>query len=84
MIHVIDKRVNSEMNKIKKCVEEQVDSVKTDITAEFRAVLEEVNTIINEVSSKVTGTGMIDNLTLNIVILSLAEHERENVLEKSE
>ena len=79
---ILDKRVSSEMTKIRKEVDVKIDNVKRDIHAEVAAELESVNDRIKEVASAPTNSTSSDDIALNIVIRELPESNSENTLNK--
>ena len=74
---IIDKRITSEVKRIQKNVDDKIG----DIRAEVISDLEEINKNIGAIQEKVA-TNERSDISLNIVIRDLPEHEGENLLAK--
>lgn len=75
---VLDKRVTTEMNRIRKDVDERMSDIKESICDEFKAEIVLVNTKIESLSNSATVNNSDNDITLNIVIRDLPETENEN------
>ena len=80
---VFDKRITGEVNKLKKAVDDKIESVKSDIKADLSSDIEALNDTIDElVKNQSQGLSMVDDIALNVVIQGLPEQNNENTLLK--
>lgn len=77
MAQIIDKRLTSEVNRMRKDVDGRLGDIRAEITSD----LEEINKNIGALQETATTKDRSD-VSLNIVIRDLPEHEGENLLLK--
>ena len=78
---LLDKRVNSELNRIRKDVEDKMESLKDDIRADISSDLYDINEKLRKLSNVPPALNHSD-LSLNIVIRNLPESNKENTTHK--
>ena len=80
---LLDKRVNSELSKIRKYVNDRMDDFKESIKADLAADLDEIR---DELTSRQPTLDTVSqntkDLSLNIVIRNLSENSNENIKNK--
>lgn len=79
---LLDKRVNTELNRVRKDIDSRLDDFKSSIKADLAADLDDIR---DEISTRVSTTPNIPqqkDLSLNIVIRNLPESHNENAKSK--
>ena len=80
---ILDKRVSTEMTKIRKDVDVKTSAVKKDIQTEVTAQMKNVNERLKvEIASSRANSSVSDDLSLNVVIRGLPESAVENTRNK--
>ena len=75
---LLDKRVNTELNRIKKDVDERIDTFKETLRSEINEDLDEINEKLSKLQRPEAGPSR----SLNVVIRGLPESESENISSK--
>jgi len=80
---VFDKRITGEETKLKKAVNNKIESVKSDIKADLSSDIEALNDKVDElVKNQSQGPSRVDDIAMNVVIQGLPEQNNENTLLK--
>ena len=75
---VLDKRVNSEMNKIKKDFDSRLEDFRQSLRAEVAADLDDIRDELNSREPSTQNVQQVRDISLNIVIRNLPESHNEN------
>ena len=76
----MDKRVNSELGRIKKDVDSKLNTFRDTLREEIADDLEEINGKLSSLAAPVTNN--TPDISLNVVIRNLPESANENLNEK--
>ena len=82
MSQILDKRVNSEMNKIRADFDSRLENFKESLRAEVAADLNDIRTEVKSRDSGSQNSHSERDISLNIVIRNLPESHNENIKNK--
>jgi len=76
---LLDKRVSSEMSKLRKDVDSRMEGIKDAVVSEVSADIDDINAKLSDLRSASNSSAPRDDISCNIIIRNMSESSNENV-----